>query len=62
MGVYTVMSITQGGCGLPFLARCVFNYITGMGECTDVEVNEHEMPEGLLKLVVKKVMMWLGIV
>ena len=32
MGVYTVMSITQGGCGLPFLARAVFNYISGIGD------------------------------
>ena len=55
MGVYTVMSIAQGGCGLPFLAGPVFNYLIGSGECTGIMVDDCEMPEGLLKLVVKKV-------
>ena len=55
MGIYTVMSITQGGCGLPFLARPVFSYITGMGECTGNRVDINEIPEGLLKLIINKV-------
>ena len=55
MGVYTVMSITQGGCGLPFLARAVFNYISGIGECIGAAINDDEIPDGLLKLVVRKV-------
>ena len=57
MGVYTVMSITQGGCGLPFLARAVFNYISGIGDvyCIGATINDDEIPDGLLKLVVRKV-------
>ena len=55
MGVYTVMSISQGGCGLPFLAHPVFNYITGMGDCVGATISDDEIPDGLLKLIVTKV-------
>ena len=55
MGVYTVMSISQGGCGLPFLAHPVFNYIAGMGDCAGATINDDEIPDGLLKLIVTKV-------
>ena len=55
MGAYTVMSIAQGGCGMPFFATAVFSYIADMAECTGVIVEEHEMPEGLLKLTIRKV-------
>ena len=52
MGVYTVMSISQGGCGLPFLAHPVFDYIAGMGDCVGATIND---ADGLLKLIVTKV-------
>jgi len=56
MGVYAVLSIMQGGCGLPFLAKPVFNYISGIGECVGIKIDDNEIPDGLLKLVVRKVM------
>jgi len=50
MGVYTVMSILQGDCRLPILAKPVFDYLSGVGEYTGIDVNECEVPDGLLKI------------
>ena len=44
MGAYTVMSIAQGGCGLPFLATAVFRYYV-YGECTGVTINARRITE-----------------
>ncbi|XP_065901724.1 uncharacterized protein [Dysidea avara] len=54
MGVYTVMSILQGGCGVPIMAKPVFDYLSGIGECTGIDINESEIPDGLLKIIVRK--------
>ena len=55
MEVYTVMSILQGGCGVPIMAKPVFDYLSGIGECTGIDINESEIPDGLLKIIVRKV-------
>lgn len=55
LGQYTVMSITQGGCRVPFLAPPVYEYITTGKLPTDIEVNLRDMPEETLRFVLQKV-------
>ncbi len=48
------MSITQGGSGIPFLAKEVYSYIV-TGEYTQCTVDVNDIPEGILKFVVQSV-------
>ena len=56
LGLFVAMSISQGGCGIPFLASTVYDYIA-TGKCTSVSqsVNPHEIPEHSLRSTVEKV-------
>ena len=47
MGVYFVMS---GGCGLPFLARPVFDYLIG-GQYKGISVPVSEIPDPIIEKV-----------
>ena len=38
LGLFVAMSISQGGCGIPFLASTVYDYIA-TGKCTSVSQN-----------------------
>lgn len=44
LGVYTAMSVVQGGCGLPVLAEAVYEYITS-GKCTNIEVDISDLQD-----------------
>ena len=55
MEVYTVMSILQGGCGMPIMAKPVFDYLSGTGDCTGINVSENRLPDGLLRIIVNEV-------
>ena len=48
------MSITQGGSGFPFLAEPVYQYIC-TGECTNVNIATIDIPDPMLRFVVRKV-------
>lgn len=54
MGQYTAMSIMQGGCGFPFLAEPVFDYIS-TGKYTGIQVDVADVPDVPLKFVLEKV-------
>ena len=51
-----MMSIIQGGCGLPFLARPMYDYLV-TGQCTGIShlVPIKDIPDAELKFVVTKV-------
>ena len=48
LGLFTAMSITQGGCGMPILASAVYEYMI-QGKCTGVQI----APVDILLLVLK---------
>ena len=54
LGQYTVMSIAQGGCGIPFLAPPVYDYIS-TGKLPDVKVHLKDIPDATLRFVLQKV-------
>ena len=54
LGMYTAMSIIQGGCGIPFLAHPVYEYIL-RGTCTNVQINVADIPVLSLRDTVQKV-------
>ena len=56
LGMYTVMSVVQGGCGLPCLSRPFFNYLIE-GEYTGISshVQVTDIREPQLKFIVEKV-------
>ncbi len=51
-----MMSIVQGGCGLPYLSRAFFNYIL-QGTYTGISdlVTPREIPDFELRCIVEKV-------
>ena len=56
LGVYTVMSIVQGGCGLPYLSKPFFNYLfygtyTGISDLVTLS----HIPDIQLRCIVEKV-------
>ena len=55
LGQFTLMSITQGGCGIPFLAPSVYNYIcTGkLPSCADTSLKDIPYPN--LNYILEKV-------
>ena len=55
LGQYTVMSITQGGCSVPFLAPPVYEYISTGKLPTDIEVNLKDIPDATLRFALQKV-------
>ena len=48
------MSVVQGGCGLHCLAESVYKYICS-GKCTNLDVDNEEIPDPDLKFVIQKV-------
>jgi len=54
LGQYIAMSVVQGGCGLPCLAEPVYEYICS-GKCTNLDVDNEEIPDPDLKFVIQKV-------
>ena len=40
---------------VPIMAKPVFDYLSGIGESTGIDINESEVPDGLLKIIVRKV-------
>ena len=55
LGKYTVKSITQGGCGVPFLALPVYEYISTGKLPTDVEAHLRNIPDVTPRFVLQKV-------
>jgi hypothetical protein len=53
LGVYTAMSVVQGGCGLPVLAEAVYDYILS-GKCTNIDVSISDIPDGGVSEIVQK--------
>lgn len=53
LGVYFVMSVIQGGCGFPFLARS-FDYVV-QGHYKGINVPVEDIPDGTLRFIVEKV-------
>ena len=51
LGQYTVMSITQGGCGIPFLAPPVYDYIS-TGKLPDVR--RLKSPEEVQRIIIER--------
>ena len=54
MGVYFVMSVMQGGCGLPFLARPIFDYLV-RGQYKGISVPVSQIPDPTLRFIIEKV-------
>ena len=54
LGLYTVMSITQGGCGVPFLAPPVYDYISTR-KLPDIRLHLKDIPDATLRFVLQKV-------
>lgn len=54
VGVYTAMSILQGGNGLPCLDECVYNYLCGGGS-TGISVSPDRVPDQTLRFAMEKV-------
>ena len=56
MGMYTVMSITQGGCGLPCLSQPFFDYLL-RGQYTGIidRISPASIPIMDLRFTVEKV-------
>lgn len=54
LGVYTVMSILQGGPGLPIFAKPVYDYISA-GQFMGVTVPLAEIPDPTLQFVLQRV-------
>ena len=54
LGQFVAMSIIQGGSGFPFLAPPVYEYFV-MGKCTDVTVENDDIPDHMVKYIVGKV-------
>ena len=52
LGVFTAMSITQGGNGFPFLAECVYTYLCS-GESTGIFVPTDKVPDQTLRLALE---------
>ena len=48
------MSIVQGGSGFPFLAPPVYDYFV-TGKCTDVTVENCDVPDRTLQCILQKV-------
>ena len=40
---------------MPIMARPVFDYLSNRGGCTGISINEADLPDGLLKIIVRKV-------
>ena len=55
LGQYTVMSITQGGCGIPFLPSVVYEYISSGKVSTIMELSFDDIPCAHLKFAIQKV-------
>ena len=54
LGRYTVMSVTQGGSGFPFLAPPVYDYLC-TGKCTGISLKNEEALDSMLQFVLSKV-------
>lgn len=54
LGQFVAMSIIQGGSGFPFLAPPVYEYFV-TGKCTDVTVENDDIPDHMVKYIVEKV-------
>ena len=54
-GQYTVMSITQGGCGIPFLAPAVYEYISTGKLSSNIELCLDDVPYPNLQFALRKV-------
>ena len=63
LGVYTVMSIVQGGCSLPYLSKPFFNYLL-YGTYTGIStmVVPSDIPDFQLTCIVEKVQCYTGTV
>ena len=48
------MSVIQGGCGFPFLARPLFDYLV-QGHYKGISVPVEDIPDGTLRFIVEKV-------
>ncbi len=44
------MSIVQGGCGIPFLAPAVYEYLVS-GKCTRITLQNSDVPDHTLQFV-----------
>ena len=55
LGEYPVMSIAQGGCGIPFLAPVVYEYISSGKLPTKMELSFDDIPCAHLKFAIQKV-------
>ena len=55
LGQYTVISITQGGCGIPYLDPAVYEYICTGKLPSDIEVPVKSLPNTTLQFVLQKV-------
>eukprot|EP00731_Ephydatia_muelleri_P016435 Em0009g859a len=52
-GLFTAMSVVQGGCGIPCLADPVYEYITS-GKCSSIVVSSDDIPELAMRDTVEK--------
>jgi hypothetical protein len=48
------MSVIQGGCGFPFLARPLFDYLV-QGHYKGINVPVEDIPDGTLRFIIEKV-------
>ena len=49
-----MMSVVQGGCGFPFMAQPLYNYIVH-GSIKGINVSVSDIPDGTLRFIVAKV-------
>ena len=54
LGVYTTMSVMQGGSGFPFMADAVYNYFC-TGDSTGIIVPNDKVPNHILRCALEKV-------
>ena len=54
LGVYTAMSVVQGGNGFPFLADCVYEYLVS-GVSTGIRIPMDKVPDPSLRFALEKV-------
>ncbi len=55
LGQYVVMSMTQGGCGIPYLSPPVYDYICSGKLPSSIEVDKKNLPNTTLAFILQKV-------